>query len=245
MAVRMRRRHVLKNQKRAPVQPASIFIALLFSAIAVPAVMQGALAQSEQTDPGDEEVIRSGPVQPAEDPNKPRRHFRVEDPAKLGPERAEAVYRKLKGDMAGRYRVSHIQKIERYQNWQRYNTAPYRSASHGRRYINNYANDTARAYGKWEQSGPLPVGSIIAKDSFTVTDSGTVMPGPLFVMEKMPDGFSPVSGNWRYTMIMPDGSLFGVTNGTGSERVTFCISCHLAVEKQDHLFYIPAAYRNR
>jgi len=38
-------------------------------------------------------------------------------------------------------------------------------------------------------------------------------------MEKMPSGFSYVTGDWRYSMIMPDGSLFGETRGANDERV--------------------------
>ena len=84
---------------------------------------------------------------------------------------------------------------------------------------------------------------MIAKDSFAVTEDGGVHPGPMFVMEKMPAGFNDASGDWRYTMIMPDGSIFGVTDGTGSKRVEYCISCHLAREAHDHLYFVPEAFR--
>jgi len=87
------------------------------------------------------------------------------------------------------------------------------------------------------------VGSIIAKDSLAVTDDNKILPGPLFLMEKMPAGFNYVSGDWRYTMVMPDGSMFGTTNGVGSDNVKFCIACHLAVEAQDHLYFPPKQYR--
>jgi hypothetical protein len=87
------------------------------------------------------------------------------------------------------------------------------------------------------------VGAIIAKDSFIVERSGEVRPGPLFVMEKMPKGFNYVSSDWRYIQINPDGEFFGETHGEGDERVAFCIGCHLAVEQQDHLFFIPGPYR--
>ena len=67
---------------------------------------------------------------------------------------------------------------------------------------------------------------------------------PLFLMEKMAPGFSPESRDWRYTMIMPDGSLFGVTQGEGSGRVKFCITCHeTAGDENDHLFFVPEDYR--
>jgi hypothetical protein len=45
-------------------------------------------------------------------------------------------------------------------------------------------------------------------------------------------------------MIMPDGSLFGTTNGEGSERMAFCARCHkTAGDAADHLFFVPEEYR--
>jgi len=177
------------------------------------------------------------------DPNRPRRHFRVRNPAHLTSQQAAQIYRRLHDVMASGYRLSRDPSAASYQGWPRYNTAPYVSATHGQRYVNNYANPAAAAYGKFEAAGRLPVGAIIAKDSFTVAKDGVVAPGPLFLMEKMPAGFSYVSGDWRYTMIMPDGSLFGRTKGENAERVEFCIACHLAREKTDHLYFIPKAWR--
>ena len=92
----------------------------------------------------------------------------------------------------------------------------------------------------------MPAGAVMAKDSFAVTARGDVFLGPLFVMEKMPEGFNARSGDWRYTMIMPDGSLFGRTKGEGDKRVEFCITCHLSVAAEnDHLFFVPEATRVR
>ena len=111
--------------------------------------------------------------------------------------------------------------------------------------MNNYGNHLAKAYGRYEKAGTLPQGSILAKDSFTVTADGQVYAGALFLMEKMAPGFNAASLDWRYTMILPDGAFFGETNGEGSEDVTYCIDCHaLAGDEQDHLFYIPDTYRN-
>ncbi len=62
----------------------------------------------------------------------------------------------------------------------------------------------------------------------------------------MPAGFKLVSRDWRYVKVKPDGSLIGATNGEGSERVEFCITCHkLAGYKNDDLFYVPEKYRIR
>ena len=62
-------------------------------------------------------------------------------------------------------------------------------------------------------------------------------------MEKMKKGFNYVSGDWRYIMIMPDGSFMGETNGAESERVKYCIGCHLAKEQFDHLYFLPKEFR--
>ena len=178
------------------------------------------------------------------DPDNPRRHFRIQNPADLSPEDAEAIYRELLEGMLAGYGLNERPLATDYATWPRYNTTPYRSATHGQRFVSNYANTTAQAYGLHEEAGVLPVGSILVKDSFTVTDDGIVQPGPLFVMEKMEAGFNYVTGDWRYTMIMPDGSLFGETMGDNSERVDYCIGCHLAttVEGHDHIFFVPEAF---
>ncbi len=179
-------------------------------------------------------------------PQKPSRHFRVERPAGLSGADALTIYNRILDDMVAGYRLSGLPFVDRYRTWRRYNTVPYRSAQHGERYVNNYANDAAKSYRHFEASGEMPAGSVLVKDSFAVTKRGDVFSGPLFVMEKMPAGFNLVSRDWRYTMIMPDGSLFGTTSGEGSERVGFCATCHkLAGHQNDHLFYIPERYRVR
>ena len=106
-----------------------------------------------------------------------------------------------------------------------------------------YANGLARTNGKFEQAGTLPVGSVIAKDSFPLTENGGILRGPLFIMEKMPAGFNYVSGDWKFTQIQPEGTFFGETNGLHAERVEYCIACHLAVEHHDHLYFVPKAVR--
>ena len=70
------------------------------------------------------------------------------------------------------YVQSDITSIDAYETWERYNTAPYQSSTHGNHLVNNYANAIARNYGQFEKAGKLPVGSVIAKDSFAVTRSG-------------------------------------------------------------------------
>lgn len=171
------------------------------------------------------------------------RHSRVANALPLTPQQAEKIYQSKKANLARLYARSRDMSVIDYGNWKRANTAPYPSFSHGRRYLNNYVNDTARAYLDYENAGVLPKGSIIAKDSFSIDKDGNFVAGPLFIMEKMASGFSYVSGDWRYTTISADGQIVGRTKGKNSDGMRFCITCHLAAEKKDHLFFFSKQYR--
>jgi hypothetical protein len=175
----------------------------------------------------------------------PREHFKIENPADLSNDDASAIYTRLAAKLLKGYRLSGERTVESYQSWRRYNIAPYRSATHGKRFVNNYTNAIGKAYGDFEGAGAMPAGTIVAKDSFAVTTDGGVYSGPLFLMEKMPAGFDPASRDWRYSMIMPDGSIFGVTMGQGAENVAFCVTCHrTAGDANDHLFFLPEQFRS-
>jgi len=175
---------------------------------------------------------------------RPTRHFRATRLADLTSLDAITIYDRIAEELSQAYKRSGIEFTGRYTSWTRYNSAPYPSATHGNRYVNNYANSIAKDYANLDKVESLPQGSILAKDSFEVTQEGDVLSGPLALMEKMQPGFNPQSRNWRYTMILPDGMVFGITNGEGSNRVEFCAECHVAAgEDRDHLFYIPERYR--
>ncbi len=216
-----------------------ITLATLVFVLAMPAL--GLTVRGFAADDSSDGGIKISPI--SGDPDKPRRHIRIENPADLSHQEAREVYEELVDEMTSGYALSASRAAMSYESWTVYNNAPYRSVTHGQRFVNNYGNGIAAPYGDFESAGTMPAGSILAKDSFTVTDSGDVEPGPLFLMEKMPKGFNYVSGDWRYTMIMPDGEFFGETNGKRSERVEYCIECHLAREKFDHLYFIPKAVR--
>lgn len=145
-----------------------------------------------------------------------------------------AYARSDKGDASG------------YSNWRRYSTQAYVSDTHGGRYVQNWGNTAAKAYGLYERAGTFPQGAKLAKDSFGVNAKGEVSVGPLFLMEKMQAGFNPESDDWRYSMVMPNGSVFGTTGGAGSENVAFCIGCHQSVTpEQDNVMLLPEEYRVR
>lgn len=171
-------------------------------------------------------------------------HPKIAAPASLSGARAEAVYQAIRDRIRTNYAASGDPVTLGYQSWKRYNKTPYRSGPHGERFVNHYANDKAADYGKFENLELLPAGSIIIKDSFTVTRNGAVMTGPLFMMEKMEPGFASAGGNWRYLMLRPNGSLVGMTGGAEAGRVRFCAECHKSAgAERDFLFFMPEQER--
>ncbi len=166
------------------------------------------------------------------------------EPPELTATEANSVYDCLKAELTAGYAKSGRRDAGTYVGWDLYNTQPYLSDSHGLRFVNNYANAQARNYGKFEDAGLMAVGARIAKDSFTVQPNGRVSPGPLFMMEKMPAGFNKASHNWKYSMIMPNGQLFGETGGKNSAAMRFCYECHsVSFPDTDNLFFLPLDYR--
>lgn len=145
------------------------------------------------------------------------------------------------------YSDSDLDEAGTFLDWKNFATAPYTSQTHGNRFVVNHANPAAEeAYGKYEEIGTMPEGGIVAKPSFTVSAEGEAALGPLFLMEKMGQGWNAESRDWRYTMVMPDGAIAGRTGGPNAQAVEFCVGCHAAVaDGQDSLFFIPEEFRVR
>ena len=157
---------------------------------------------------------------------------------------ARSLYDCLKAMMRAGYARSGNRIAAAFADWKVYNSRPYVAQTHAARYVNNYANAAAKAYGRFEKAGRMPPGAVLAKDSFSVDANGQGVPGPLFLMEKMARGFNAASGDWRYSMIMPSGRVVGVTKGRGSATVKFCHECHMSVaESQDSMMLIPEEAR--
>jgi len=167
---------------------------------------------------------------------------------------AVKTYDSIRPSLVENYAKSLLPVIVNYDSWYRYNTAPYVSRLHGDRLVNDYANSVAQNSGQFEEGGPLPSGAIIAMDSFKIAPSclplsitaDAVEPGPLFVMEKMEPGFNTETGDWRFSMIEPNGTVYGETKGIGHDQVQFCADCHKgASADRDWLFFLPKEYRIR
>jgi hypothetical protein len=164
-------------------------------------------------------------------------------PVSLTRTEAKAAYDCVRGKLTTAYGKSGHPAAKAYVSWKNYSAVSYVSATHGERFVNNYANAKAGNYGKFEKSGKMKVGAMLAKDSFMVSPKGQVSVGPLFLMEKMGSGFNRASGNWRYTMVMLNGAVFGVTKAKNSAGMKFCTECHAAVgSNQDHMFFLPSEF---
>jgi len=162
----------------------------------------------------------------------------------LSDQEAVAIYDCLMKELKAAYAKSDDAVALSYQSWPRYSTRAYVSATHGERHVQNYANAAGRAYGAYERAGEMPKGAILAKDSFTIDHDGRAAAGPLFIMEKMDDGWHAASDDWRYSMIMPNGSIFGTTKAVGDQKVQFCADCHMAVTPDvDSMMFLPEKYR--
>ena len=155
-----------------------------------------------------------------------------------------AAYNCARSAMQKAYAQSGFQAAEDYTSWANFSTSPYLSENHASRYVNNYANEIAASgYGHFESMPALPVGSVLAKDSFYVNEEGRVMIGALYLMEKKTPGYNPRHNNWAYTMILPDGTVFASRGGVPSPSVKFCGDCHREVGVKDSLFFVPERYR--
>jgi hypothetical protein len=168
-----------------------------------------------------------------------------DDGAELTDQEARDAHDCMMEAMRRSLSASRLDVAREFTDWQRFSTGPYRSKDHHGRYVSNFVNAiAAENYARYEASGEFPVGSVLAKDSFVVSNSGRVLLGALSVMEKMEPGFNRDGGDWRYTLILPDGRVFGRTGTSDAYAVEFCQDCHVD-SAQDHVFFLPDAYRVR
>ena len=108
---------------------------------------------------------------------------------------------------------------------------PAKPGVHSDRYLMTYVNDIGYdEYVKYG-AGPMPVGTIIAKEAFKLRPNGEFLPYSLFIMEKVSAEDAPETDGWVYARVLYDG-----TTGLPASQ-EFCHSCHKAYAHQDSLGY--------
>lgn len=119
-----------------------------------------------------------------------------------------------------------------FRNWTVTSTRPAVAGPHGERLLQTFANDIAAPqYLEFAEDIVMPVGSILAKESITLsTQRQAARVGPLFIMTKLEAGASPETGDWLYAGLQPNGNVMGV-------KQSFCHDCHVAYDYQDMLAY--------
>jgi hypothetical protein len=143
-------------------------------------------------------------------------------------EEAQVVYDCIKDDLHAGYMTGDKRWIPTgyvadYRSWTPANTLPANPGFHGGRFLLTWINDVgAEEYLKFaDENVNIPAGTVIAKESFSVTVAGKVKHGPLFIMEKRVAGTSPETNDWYYMAVAPNGTPMAVN------VMKACNECHM------------------
>ncbi len=153
--------------------------------------------------------------------------------ADLTSEQVLGLYDCIKSELREGYAGMGGKNTKEYTNWKAAATAPAAPGFHGKRFLMTFVNETGYAeYVKFaDEIVKMPVGSLIAKESFNVSKKGVVKKGPLFFMTKVEAGSEADKyGNWVYAAFNPKGKEMKIKQG-------FCHGCHKNYEDQDALGY--------
>lgn len=157
----------------------------------------------------------------------------VESAFDLEEDQVLALYDCIKDKMAEGYAKQGDEIATNYRSWAITATRPAVAGPHGNRLLLTFANDVAaEQYLKFEEEGvQMPVGSILAKESITISKKKKeARVGPLFTMKKLAEGEAADYGDWLYGGIQPNGKPMKV-------KQSFCHDCHVGWEDQDALAY--------
>jgi len=151
---------------------------------------------------------------------KPRAEMSYQD--------AQALYDCLAGPMYEAYNQNDkrwipAEIVRDYRSWDKANTLPADPGFHGERYLITYVNATGYdAYTEFrDENVEIPAGTVIAKESFQVSEDGRATAGPLFLMQKTEPGASPDTLDWYYMMVMPNGAPAAIN------VYSACSACHM------------------
>lgn len=151
----------------------------------------------------------------------------------LTDEQIVEIYECIKEDLRAGYAKNDNPWAKDYVNWGATATRPAAPGPHGNRFLNTFVNEIGHAeYVKFlEERGPMPVGSVLAKEVFSVNKKQEVKKGQLFFMEKVAAGGEAEEfGNWVYSVVKSNGDPQKITQ-------KFCHDCHGAFSDQDAMGY--------
>lgn len=150
----------------------------------------------------------------------------------LSPDEMSELYKCIQPGLVKAYARKDHEVGSVYGGWKAASLRPAAPGVHSGQYLMTYVNDVGYdQYVKYSNDGTqLPVGTVIAKENFTIKSSGKVSKGPLLIMTKVGDEAAD-TGGWVYTGVKPNGKNLKV-DGKG-----FCHACHQAYPTQDFLGY--------
>ena len=144
-----------------------------------------------------------------------------------------ALYECVRGDLIDGYTAGDNPVAAVYRDWQVAQTLPSVPGVHSNRFLNTFVNEIGyEAYVQYEEddeSFEMPVGSIIAKESFSTRDNAPRR-GPLFIMERAATADYPDTDGWIYSAVQPNGNAMNISQA-------FCHDCHGALAFSDSLGY--------
>lgn len=153
-------------------------------------------------------------------------------------EEAAAIYACNQDELLAGYQIGDkrwvpADFVNDYRDWTSASTLPANPGFHGERYLLTFVNETGAAeYLRYaDERGPMPTGTVIAKESFGIAEDGTFEPGPLFFMQKAEPGASPRTSDWYYMAVAANGTPMGVN------VFTACNECHANFAESDQLGY--------
>lgn len=145
----------------------------------------------------------------------------------------DRLYGCVGDDLAAGYSAEGHEIGSVYREWQATATGPAAPGAHGERFLFTFANEVAYAdYVMYRDEGgfTMPVGSVLAKESFNLSKKGKPRRGPLFIMTKVAAGEADEFGNWVYSAVQPKGKVMKI-------KQSFCHDCHQAFSEQDAMGY--------
>ena len=150
------------------------------------------------------------------------------DPIELSEEELVALYEKERPGLIKKYQRGGNEYALKYPEFEAAAKFPANPGVHSGRYMMTFVDETG--FDTYTQYGSetMPIGSIVAKESFKVRPNGDFLPYSLFIMEKVGLEKAPDTNGWFYDRVLKDGTPAGASQ-------EYCHTCHAAYANQDSL----------